>query len=71
MRGRYNSPEAVALAGGKLDRSGVVLGGDNETILKRIGSAQIVSIYKTDFRSIPMFFIQDDHDYFENDDFAQ
>jgi hypothetical protein len=66
--GRYNSPEAIALAGGKLDRSGVVLGGDNETILKRIGSAQIVSIYKTDFRSIPMFFIQDDHDYFENDD---
>jgi hypothetical protein len=66
--GRYNTPQAVGLAGGRFDRSGVVLGGDNETILKRIGSAQIVSIYKTDFRSIPMFFIQDDHDYFENDD---
>src|SRR5215831_9694462 len=66
--GRYNSPEAVALAGGRFDRAGIVLGGDNESILKRIGSAQIVSIYKTDFRSIPMFFVQDDHDYFENDD---
>jgi hypothetical protein len=66
--GIYNTPEAVALAGGKFDRSGVVLGGDNEDILKRIGNAQIVSIYRTDFRSVPMFFIQDDHDYFDNDD---
>ena len=66
--GVYNTPEAIALAGGKLDRSGIVIGGDNEDILKRIGRAQIVSIYKTDFRSVPMFFIQDDHDYFDNDD---
>jgi hypothetical protein len=66
--GRYNTPEAEALIGGRFDRSGVVLGGDNETILKRIGNAQIVSIYKSDFRSIPMFFLQDDHDYFDNDD---
>jgi hypothetical protein len=68
LAGRYNTPEALALAGGRLDRSGVVLGGDNEGILKRIGSAQIVSIYRNDFRSVPMFFLQDDHDYFENDD---
>jgi hypothetical protein len=66
--GRYNTREAEALIGGRFDRSGVVLGGDNETLLKRIGSAQIVSIYKADFRSIPMFFLQDDHDYFDNDD---
>jgi hypothetical protein len=66
--GRYNTPEAEALAGGRFDRSGIVIGGDNESILKRIGSAQIVSIYQTDFRSTPMFFIQDDHDYFDNDD---
>src|SRR5215471_4074519 len=63
-----NAPEVVALAGGKFDRSGVVLGSDNENILKRIGSAQIVSIYNTDFRSVPMFFIQDDHDYYDNDE---
>jgi hypothetical protein len=55
--GIYNTPEAVALAGGRFDRSGIVLGGDNEDILKRIGNAQIVSIYRTDFRSVPMFFI--------------
>lgn len=66
--GRYNTPQAVALAGGRFDRSDVVVGSDNETILKKIGSAQITSIYRTDFRSTPMFFIQDDHDYFENDD---
>lgn len=65
---RFNTPDALALAGGKFDRSGFVLGGDNEGILKRIGSAQIVSIYKTDFRSVPMYFIQDDHDYFDNDE---
>src|SRR5215831_10723233 len=49
----YNTPEALALAGGKFDRSGLVLGSENETILKRIGAAQIVSIYKTEFRSVP------------------
>jgi hypothetical protein len=68
LAGRYNTPEAVALAGGRFDRSAVVLGSDNETILKRIGNAQIASIYRTDFRSVPMFFLQDDHDYFDNDD---
>ena len=36
--GIYNTPDAIALAGGKFDRSGVVLGGDNEDILKRIGN---------------------------------
>jgi len=66
--GQYHTPQAVALAGGEFDRSNLVLGSDNETILKRIGSAQIASIYKTDFRSIPVFFVQDDHDYFDNDD---
>jgi hypothetical protein len=66
--GQYHTPQAVALAGGEFDRAKIVLGSDNETILKRIGSAQIASIYKADFRSIPMFFVQDDHDYFDNDD---
>src|SRR5437870_405404 len=68
LAGQYNTPEAVRLAGGKFDRSGVVIGGDNESVLKRIGSAQIVSVYQMDFRSTPVFFVQDDHDYFDNDD---
>jgi len=62
------SPRAREIAGGSLDRSDVVLGSENETILKRAAGPQIVTVYGTDFRSTPVFFIQDDHDYFENDD---
>ena len=29
---------------------------------------QIVPVYGTDFRSTPVFFLQDDHDYFDNDE---
>jgi hypothetical protein len=60
-------PDAVKLAG-TFDRSGLVLGGDNETVLKRVAGPQIVPVYGTDFRSTPMFFMQDDHDYFDNDE---
>jgi hypothetical protein len=60
-------PDAVKLAG-TFDRSGVVLGGDNETVLKRAAGPQITPVYGTDFRSTPMFFMQDDHDYFDNDE---
>jgi hypothetical protein len=45
-----------------------VLGGDNETVLKRAVDPQIAPIYGADFRSTPVFFIQDDHDYFDNDE---
>ncbi len=65
---RYGaSPEAERLAG-KFDRAGVVLGGDNETVLKRAAGPQIVPVYGADFRSTPVFFLQDDHDYFDNDE---
>jgi hypothetical protein len=65
---RYGaSPEAERIAG-KFDRAGVVLGGDNEAVLKRVCDPQITAIYGADFRSTPMFFIQDDHDYFDNDE---
>jgi hypothetical protein len=60
------SADAVKL--GTFDRSGVVLGGDNETVLKRVAGPQIMPVYGTDFRSTPMFFMQDDHDYFDNDE---
>jgi hypothetical protein len=62
------SPRAREIAGGSFDRSDVVLGSQNETILKRAAGPQIVPVYGTDFRSTPVFFIQDDHDYYENDD---
>ena len=61
------SPEAQAYSP-TFDRSQVVLGGDNEAILKRVAGPQIVPVYGTDFRSTPVFFMQDDHDYFDNDE---
>ena len=41
---------------------------NNESILKLVGNDQIASLYGTKFKSTPIFFIPDDHDYFENDD---
>jgi hypothetical protein len=61
------SQQALNIAG-RFDRAGIVLGGDNETILKKVVSPQLVSVYGTDFRSTPVFFLMDDHDYFDNDD---
>jgi hypothetical protein len=61
------SPEAETIAG-KFDRAGIVFGGDNETVLKRAAGPQIAPVYGTDFRSTPVFFLQDDHDYFDNDE---
>jgi len=45
-----------------------VLGTRNEPILKHAVDRQIAELYGTLFRSIPVHFIQDDHDYFENDE---
>src|SRR5215217_4221331 len=61
------SPEAIKLAG-TFDRSALVLGSDNEGVLKRAAGPQITPVYGTDFRSTPVFFLQDDHDYFDNDE---
>ena len=66
-RGLGASPAAEKIAG-KFDRADVVLGGNNEAVLKRAAGPQIVPVYGTDFRSTPVFFLQDDHDYFENDE---
>lgn len=61
------SQEARRLAG-TFSRSSLVFGDTNETVLKLAAGPQIVPVYGTDFRSTPVFFIQDDHDYFDNDD---
>ena len=50
------------------NRSGLVFGDRNETVLKLAAGPQIVPVYGTDFRSTPVFFLQDDHDYFDNDE---
>ena len=49
------------------DFSSLVLGTNNETALKAAAGPQIVPVYGVDFRSTPVFFIQDDHDHWEND----
>jgi phosphodiesterase/alkaline phosphatase D-like protein len=59
--------EAGIRSVGRFDRSLPVLGSANEAVLDRAVSPQIVDLYGTDFRSVPVFFLQDDHDYFEND----
>lgn len=53
---------------GYLDERKPVLGSGNEAILKRVAGPQIADVYGTRFRSLPTFFVTDDHDYFENDE---
>lgn len=53
---------------GDFDRSALVLGSNNEALLKSVVTPQIAPVYGTAFRSTPVFFLQDDHDHFENDE---
>jgi hypothetical protein len=48
-------------------RDVAVLATENEPRLDRVVSPQIADLYGTMLRSTPVFFVQDDHDYFEND----
>jgi hypothetical protein len=49
------------------DFSGSVFGTNNETAMKAAAGPQITPVYGADFRSTPVFFLQDDHDHWEND----
>ncbi|MBM64166.1 MAG: hypothetical protein CL484_14550 [Acidobacteria bacterium] len=49
------------------DFSGSVFGSSNEVAMKAAAGPQIVPVYGSDFRSTPVFFLQDDHDHWEND----
>jgi hypothetical protein len=62
----FATPEVEAV--GAFDRSLPILGTANEAVLKRIADEQIADLYGTRFRSVPIHFVADDHDYFENDD---
>ncbi len=53
---------------GAFDRSLPLIGTANEAVLKRIADEQIADLYGTRFKSTPIYFVSDDHDYFENDD---
>jgi phosphodiesterase/alkaline phosphatase D-like protein len=39
----------------------------NSRLLTRVAGPQIADVYGVDCRSLPVFFLTDDHDYFEND----
>ena len=53
---------------GRFDPSLAVLGTANENVLKNAVGPQVAYLYGTAARSIPSYFIFDDHDYFANDD---
>lgn len=53
---------------GAFDRTRPLIGTENEAVLTTVGDEQIADLYGTRFRSTPIYFISDDHDYFENDD---
>lgn len=53
---------------GEFDRLTPILGFPNEVVLKQAVGPQITPLYGTSCRSTPVFFLQDDHDYFENDE---
>jgi len=61
------SPESIAYAG-RFDESQSVLGTTNEDVLRKAVDPQIAYLYGASCRSIPTFFLLDDHDYFENDE---
>jgi hypothetical protein len=61
-------PWALALLGGEFNRDAPVIGTPNEGLMKRAVDRQIADLYGTLFQSTPVHFIQDDHDYFENDE---
>ena len=61
------SPIAVEYAG-RFDRSQPIFGTANEIPFRRATGPQIVPVYGALCRSTPVFFMQDDHDYFDNDE---
>ncbi|MFN7919640.1 MAG: hypothetical protein U0Q16_06060 [Bryobacteraceae bacterium] len=62
------SPLVRQVMGGDFERDLPVIGTPNESRLLRAVTPQIADLYGTMFRSVPTFFVQDDHDYFENDE---
>lgn len=62
---RMRAPGPLAFA---QNRTVPVLGSEHEELVKTTGNRQIRDLYGTDFRSVPAFFIQDDHDFFDNDE---
>jgi len=66
-KGFMDNPKALELVPA-FDSDQPVLGTKNEEILKQAVNPQIIDLYGTACRSTPVFFFNDDHDYFENDE---
>jgi hypothetical protein len=64
--GPGRSEAALAFAG-EFDTSLPVLGSPNERVLERAVGPQVAELYRDTLRSTPVFFLQDDHDYFDGD----
>jgi phosphodiesterase/alkaline phosphatase D-like protein len=62
------SPQAALIGPGFFDRTQPVKGTRNEGVLKNAFGAQIADLYGVDWRSTPVYFVKDDHDYTENDE---
>jgi hypothetical protein len=58
----------AALEYARFNRDAPILGGSNESALLRAAGEQITPLYGTLCRSTPVFFLQDDHDHFDNDE---
>ncbi|NYT42967.1 hypothetical protein HZY97_19490 [Sphingomonas sp. R-74633] len=55
---------------GKLDTSMPMMHGANAPIFMRVCDAQIAGLYGNALRSTPVFFVTDDHDFFDNDEYT-
>lgn len=55
-------------ATGQLNRNEPAWSPTNQAILQVVAGEQITPLYGTSLRSTPSYFINDDHDYFENDE---
>jgi len=62
-----NRPIAAQIAG-EFQRDLAIMGTPNESVLLKSVGPQIVPIYANRCRSTPVFFLRDDHDYFDNDE---
>jgi hypothetical protein len=60
--------ERGAQIAGTFDRALPVFGTANEPVFRRATGPQIIPQYGALLRSTPVFFMQDDHDYFDNDE---
>jgi hypothetical protein len=67
--GKFAQEEVWPQFGGALDLSVPMLHPRNAPIFLKVCDYQIPGLYGTTLRSTPSFFITDDHDYFENDEF--